>query len=47
MSVSTTKCWSLDVSNPVPNIIENSPASKDYNGGFGCSLMFKDLNIAK
>lgn len=29
MSTSTTKCWSLDVSNPVPGVIENSPSSRE------------------
>ncbi len=27
MSTSTTKCWSLDVNNPVPKVLENTPAS--------------------
>jgi 3-hydroxyisobutyrate dehydrogenase len=43
---STGKCWSSDVNNPVPGVVEGSPASRDYQGGFGVSLMKKDLRLA-
>lgn len=28
MKVSSSRCWSLDASNPVPGVMENVPASK-------------------
>jgi len=34
LSVSTARCWSLDTYNPRPGVLENVPASRDYNGGF-------------
>ncbi|KAK2745365.1 hypothetical protein FQN55_006271 [Onygenales sp. PD_40] len=43
---STGRCWSSEVNNPVPGVIETSPASRDYSGGFGVSLMKKDLKLA-
>lgn len=43
---STGKCWSSEVNNPVPGVIEGNPASRDYEGGFGVSLMKKDLRLA-
>lgn len=46
INTSTGKCWSSDVNNPVPGVIEGSPASRDYDGGFGVSLMKKDLKLA-
>jgi 3-hydroxyisobutyrate dehydrogenase-like beta-hydroxyacid dehydrogenase len=46
MAVSTARCWSVDTYHPTPGVIEGVPASKDYNGGFACKLMLKDLKIA-
>lgn len=46
MSVSTSRCWSVDTYNPVKGILENVPASRDYENGFACELILKDLNIA-
>ena len=46
MKVSTSRCWSVDTYNPVPGIIENVPASRNYDGGFACDLMLKDVGIA-
>lgn len=34
ISVSTGRSWSLDSYNPRPGVLENVPASRDYNGGF-------------
>jgi len=45
-SLSTTKCWSNDVNNPVPGVNEGAPANNDYNGGFGVGLIKKDLALA-
>ncbi|MGD9660859.1 MAG: 3-hydroxyisobutyrate dehydrogenase [Porticoccaceae bacterium] len=38
--------WSLEKYNPVPGVMENVPASKDYQGGFMLNLMLKDLGLA-
>lgn len=46
VNVSSGRCWSSDTYNPVPGIIDNLPASRDYEGGFVCELMLKDLKIA-
>jgi 3-hydroxyisobutyrate dehydrogenase len=42
----TGRCWPSEVNNPVPGVVETAPASRDYTGGFGASLMLKDLNLA-
>lgn len=46
INISTGRCWPSEVNNPVPGVIEGSPASRDYDGGFGVSLMNKDLKLA-
>lgn len=46
MKVSTARCWSIDTYNPVPGVMQGVPASRDYEGGFGCALMLKDLGLA-
>ncbi|KPQ24142.1 MAG: 3-hydroxyisobutyrate dehydrogenase, partial [Halomonas sp. HL-93] len=38
--------WALNVYNPYPGVMENAPASKDYQGGFQVDLMIKDLGLA-
>ncbi|EGE82172.2 3-hydroxyisobutyrate dehydrogenase [Blastomyces dermatitidis ATCC 18188] len=43
---STGRSWSSEVNNPVPGVVETAPASRDYAGGFGVSLMKKDLRLA-
>ncbi|KAJ5559133.1 hypothetical protein N7535_009003 [Penicillium sp. DV-2018c] len=43
---STGRCWPSEVNNPVPGVVETSPASRGYEGGFGVSLMHKDLRLA-
>ena len=45
MSTSTSSCWSLNSYNPKPGIIEGIPSSNNYEGGFGVSLIKKDLSI--
>lgn len=42
----TGKSWPSEINNPVPGVVPTSPASKDYEGGFGVSLMKKDLKLA-
>lgn len=46
MKVSSSRCWSIDTYNPVPGVMENVPASRNYDGGFACNLMLKDLKLA-
>jgi len=49
MNVSTAKCWSSEVNNPHPEAAKNigsGASANDYEGGFGTSLMLKDLNLS-
>ncbi|KAF2009927.1 hypothetical protein BU24DRAFT_427958 [Aaosphaeria arxii CBS 175.79] len=46
INISTGKCWPSEVNNPVPGVVEGSPASRGYEGGFGVSLANKDLKLA-
>ncbi|KAK6531512.1 hypothetical protein TWF281_008313 [Arthrobotrys megalospora] len=46
INCSTGKCWPSEVNNPVPGVIEGAPSSRGYQGGFGVSLMAKDLKLA-
>ena len=46
INVSTGRCWPSEVNNPVQGVIETAPAGRDYEGGFGISLMKKDLRLA-
>lgn len=46
INMSTGKCWPSEINNPVPFVVQNSPASRGYEGGFGVSLMKKDLKLA-
>lgn len=43
---SSGRCWSSEIYNPVPGVLKNVPSSRDYEGGFGVSLIKKDLGIA-
>jgi 3-hydroxyisobutyrate dehydrogenase len=43
---SSGRCWSSDTYNPVPGVLENVPASNNYNGGFAVDLMAKDVSLA-
>lgn len=38
--------WSLNVYNPWPGVMDGSPASRGYEGGFLVDLMAKDLGLA-
>ncbi len=46
INTSSGKCWSTEVYNPCPGVLPNVPASRDYTGGFGVSLMAKDMGLA-
>jgi len=47
MSTSTARCWSLDTYNPVSGVLENVPASRNYDRGYNNDLIKKDLLIAE
>ena len=43
---SSGRCWSSEINNPVSGISKGAPAERDFAGGFGVSLMKKDLRLA-
>ncbi|CAM3986633.1 3-hydroxyisobutyrate dehydrogenase [Bordetella tumbae] len=43
---SSGRNWATELYNPWPGVMENTPASKGYVGGFGVDLMLKDLGLA-
>ena len=46
MLASSGNNWSLENYNPYPNLMDNVPSSRDYEGGFSVKLMSKDLGLA-
>ena len=46
LSKATASCWANNVGNPRPGVLENSPSSRNYDGGFQTQLMRKDLTLA-
>ena len=46
MAVSTSRSWATEVCNPWPGVLDNAPASRGYEGGFGNDLMLKDMGLA-
>lgn len=40
---STGRCWSSDVYNPVPGVIENVPSSRDYQVNYNLIFMTKSI----
>ncbi|PAA75808.1 hypothetical protein BOX15_Mlig021356g1, partial [Macrostomum lignano] len=47
LNASSGRCWSSEVYNPVPGVVPGVPSSRDYDGGFLCALMLKDLRLAQ
>ncbi|SHN18318.1 3-hydroxyisobutyrate dehydrogenase [Duganella sacchari] len=47
MAKSSGRNWALELYNPWPGVMENAPASRGYSGGFGASLMLKDLGLSQ
>ncbi len=45
-SVSSGQCWSMTSYCPLPRVGPESPADRDYQGGFAAALMLKDLRLA-
>lgn len=46
MLASSGRNWSLELYNPYPGVMDNAPASNDYQPGFMVDLMVKDLGLA-
>jgi 3-hydroxyisobutyrate dehydrogenase len=46
ISTSSGSTWVTQVNHPVPGILPNAPAGRDYAGGFMTDLMAKDLGLA-
>jgi 3-hydroxyisobutyrate dehydrogenase len=45
-SVSSGQSWSMTSYCPVPGVGPETPADRDYQGGFAAALMLKDLRLA-
>ena len=45
-SKSSGQCWSMTSYCPVPGVGPETPADRDYEGGFATALMLKDLRLA-
>jgi 3-hydroxyisobutyrate dehydrogenase len=45
-SVSSGQSWSMTTYCPVPGVGPETPADRDYQGGFAAALMLKDLRLA-
>ena len=43
----SSRCFSADTYHPVPGIKEGVPSTNNYEGGFPCALMKKDLVLAR
>jgi len=46
INISSGRCWTSEVYNPCPGVMEKVPSSNNYNGGFASELMLKDCGIA-
>ena len=46
LNTSSGRCWSSDTYNPVPGVMDGVPSANYYQGGFGATLMAKDLGLA-
>ncbi|XP_010764499.1 3-hydroxyisobutyrate dehydrogenase a [Notothenia coriiceps] len=47
LNMSSGRCWSSDTYNPAPGVMEGVPSANNYQGGFGTTLMAKDLGLAQ
>ncbi|MBY0358223.1 MAG: 3-hydroxyisobutyrate dehydrogenase [Candidatus Obscuribacterales bacterium] len=46
MQKSSGRNWALEIYNPYPGVMDGTPASREYVGGFAVDLMAKDLGLA-
>jgi 3-hydroxyisobutyrate dehydrogenase len=44
---SSGQCWSISVHAPVPEVVPDSPANRDYRPGFSTKMMLKDLKLSQ
>ncbi|XP_066603157.1 probable 3-hydroxyisobutyrate dehydrogenase, mitochondrial [Prorops nasuta] len=44
---STGRCWSTELYNPVPGLVQNVPSGDNYENGFSTTLIAKDLGLAQ
>ncbi|MEO2219799.1 3-hydroxyisobutyrate dehydrogenase [Chromobacterium vaccinii] len=47
ISKSSGRNWATELYNPWPGVMDNTPASRGYAGGFMSELMLKDLGLAE
>jgi 3-hydroxyisobutyrate dehydrogenase len=45
-SKASGQCWSMTTYCPLPGVGPETPADRDYEGGFAAALMLKDLRLA-
>lgn len=43
---SSSDCFTIRKYHPIPNMVETSPSSKNYDGGFPTTHMLKDVKLA-
>lgn len=46
MNSSTGHCWPVEVNNPVPGVVGDAPASREYEPGCPIAMINKDLGLA-
>lgn len=46
-SKSSGQCWSISTYCPVPGVGPQTPADRNYEGGFATAMMLKDLKLAQ
>ena len=46
-SKSSGQCWSVSAYCPVPGVGPQTPADRNYDGGFATAMMLKDLKLAQ
>jgi 3-hydroxyisobutyrate dehydrogenase len=44
---SSGQCWAMSHYVPVPNVLDNVPANRDYQPGFTGAMMLKDLKLSQ
>ena len=47
VNAASGRCWASDTYNPVPGVMPGVPSFNGYAGGFGTTLMTKDLGLAQ
>ncbi len=47
VSSASGQCWAMSHYAPVPDVLENVPANRDYQPGFTGAMMLKDLKLSQ